>query len=258
MANRLLDRARQKKALVGIQCFTGSPALVEIMGYSGFDWVSIDMEHTSISFGEVEHLTRAAQCSGTVPLVRVMDNDPRLIMKSLDAGAAGVIIPHVQHATEVQSALAAARYYPEGERGKCGLVRGSRYGADGVAWKDYWRKANQDVIIMPLIEDKVGIGNLDEILAVEGVDVFWLGSGDLAQSYGVPGADLTREPLLSVAKDVIAKTRAAGKLMLGPSSPVNTVQYCRGLLDMGFGGISFGTDISVFRGACADIMSLAK
>jgi 2-keto-3-deoxy-L-rhamnonate aldolase RhmA len=257
MANQLLERARHKK-LVGMQCFTGSPALVEIMGYSGFDWVSIDMEHTSISFGEVEHLTRAAQCAGTIPLVRVMDNDPRLIMRSLDAGAAGVIIPHVQSAAGVQAALAAARFYPEGERGKCGLVRGAKYGADGVAWKDYWRKANQNVIVMPLIEDKTGIENLDEILAVEGIDVFWLGAGDLAQSYGVPGADLTKDPLRSVAKDLIAKSKAAGKLMLGPSSPVNTVEYCRGLLDMGFGGISFGTDISVFRGVCADIMSLSK
>jgi len=258
MANRLLDRARQKKTLVGIQCFTGSPALVEIMGYSGFDWVSIDMEHTSISFGEVEHLTRAAQCSGTVPLVRVMDNDPRLIMKSLDAGAAGVIIPHVQHATEVQSALAAARYYPEGERGKCGLVRGSRYGADGVAWKDYWRKANADVIIMPLVEEREGIENLDEILAVDGVDVLWIGVGDLAQSYNVPGADFTKDPLLSIAKDAIARTEAAGKIMLAPSSPVHTIEYCRGLLELGFKGISFGTDTSVFRNICRDVMSLAK
>jgi 4-hydroxy-2-oxoheptanedioate aldolase len=186
-----------------------------------------------------------------------MDNDPRLIMKALDAGAAGIIIPHVQSAADVQAALSAARFYPEGERGKCGLVRGAHYGADGVPWKDYWRKANQDVIIMPLIEDKTGIDNLDEILAVEGVDVFWLGAGDLAQSYGVPGADLTKDPLLSIARDLIAKTKAAGKLMMGPSSPVNTVEYCRGLLELGFDGISFGTDISVFRGACADIMSLA-
>ena len=256
MANQLVERAGKKK-LVGMQCFTGSPALVEIMGYSGFDWVSIDMEHTSLNFMEVEHLTRAAQCGGVIPMVRVMDNESRQIMKALDAGAAGVIIPHVQSAEDVKSALAAARFYPEGERGKCGLVRGARYGADGVPWKNYWKKANQDVIVMPLIEDKTGIENLDEILAVEGVDVFWLGAGDLAQSYGVPGADLTKDPLLSVTKDLIAKTKAAGKVMLGPSSPVNTVEYCRGLLKMGFDGISFGTDISIFRGACAEVASLA-
>ena len=258
MGNQLLERIRQKTTIVGMQCFTGSPALVEIMGYSGFDWVSIDMEHTSLSFADVEHLTRAAQCSGMLPLVRVMENDPILIMKSLDAGAAGIIIPHVVGAADLKKALAAARFYPEGERGKCGQVRGSRYGADGVAWKDYWKKANADVIIMPLVEEKEGIENLDEILAVDGVDVFWIGIGDLAQSYNVPGADFTKDPLLSVAKTAIAKTEAAGKVMLAPSSPVHTLEYCRGLLDLGFKGISFGTDTSVFRNICRDVMTLTK
>ena len=258
MANELLRRIREKKTIIGMQCFTGSPALVEIMGYSGFDWVSIDMEHTTISFADVEHLTRAAQCSGMIPLVRINENEPKLIMKSLDAGAAGVIIPHVTSAADIQKALSAARFAPDGERGKCGQVRGSRYGADGVAWKDYWRKANSDVIIVPLVEEREGIENLDEILAVDGVDVFWIGVGDLAQSYGVPGADFTKDPLLSVAKQAIAKTEAAGKVMLAPSSPVHTIEYCRGLLKLGFKGISFGTDTSVFRNVCRDVMALAK
>ena len=258
MANELLRRIREKKKIVGMQCFTGSPALVEIMGYSGFDWVSIDMEHTTISFADVENLTRAAQVSGMIPIVRVLANDPLLIAKSLDAGARGVIIPHVQSADDLKKALAAARFAPDGERGKCGQVRGSNYGADGVAWKDYWRKANADVIIIPLVEEREGIENLDEILAVDGVDVFWIGVGDLAQSYGVPGADFTKDPLLSVARTAIAKTEAAGKVMLAPSSPVHTIEYCQGLLDMGFKGISFGTDTSVFRNICRDVMALAK
>ena len=258
MANLLLERVRAKKTIWGMQCFTGSPALVEIMGYSGFDWVSIDMEHTSISFADVEHLTRAAQVSGLIPLVRVMHNDPMLIMKSLDAGAAGVIVPHVQCAADMKKALAAARFHPDGERGKCGQVRGSRYGADGVAWKDYWPKANADVIIVPLVEEREGIENLDEILAVDGADVLWIGIGDLAQSYGVPGADFTKDPLLSVAKEVIVKANAAGKVVLAPSSPVHTLEYCRGLLDLGFKGISFGTDTSVFRNVCRDVMSFVR
>ena len=258
MANRLLERLKTKKTIVGMQCFTGSAALVEIMGFSGFDWVSIDMEHTTISFADVENLTRAAEVSGMIPLVRVMDNDPMLIAKSLDAGAAGVIIPHVQTAADVKKALAAARFFPDGDRGKCGQVRGSRYGADGVAWKDFWRKANADVIIMPLVEEKEGIENLDEILAVDGVDVIWIGIGDLAQSYKVPGADLASEPLLSVAKTAVAKTRAANKVILAPSSPVHTLEYCRELIGLGFQGISFGTDTSVFRNICRDVMKLTK
>lgn len=258
MANALLRRLENKKALLGMQCFTGTASLVEIMGYSGFDWVSIDMEHTTISFADVENLTRAAQVSGMIPLVRVADIEPLLIMKALDAGASGVIVPHVQTADDLRRAVAAAKFAPEGIRGKCGQVRGSRFGADGVPWSKYWKQANDDVIVLPLVEEKEGIENLDEILKVDGVEVLWIGIGDLAQSYGVPGAPLTEEPLLSVAMSAIAKTRAAGKVLLAPSSPIHSFEYCRQLLDMGFQGISYGTDTSIFRNACRDAMVLTK
>lgn len=258
MANALVERLKTKKVIMGMQCFTGSTALVEILGYSGFDWVSIDMEHTTLNFTDVENLVRAAQVSGMVPMVRVADNEPLLIMKALDCGAAGVIVPHIQTADDVKRALNSAQYFPDGERGKCGQVRSFHYGADGVAWKDHWKKANDSVIVMPLVEEKAGIENLDEILAVDGVDVFWVGIGDLAQSYNVPGADLTHPALKTVATEVAQKARAKGKVMLAPSSPVHTLDYCRALIDMGYHGISFGTDTSVFRNTCRDILSLAK
>ncbi len=258
MANGLLERLKKKRVILGMQCFTGSTALVEILGFSGFDWVSIDMEHTPIGFVEVENLVRAAQVSGMLPLVRVLDNEPHLIAKALDCGAAGVIVPHIQCADDVKRALKSARYFPDGERGKCGQVRSFHYGADGVAWKDYWKRANDDVIVMPLVEEKAGVDNLDEILAVDGVDVYWVGIGDLAQSYGVPGADFTDPRLASVAREVAAKANKAGKVMLAPSSPVHTIEYCRTLIDLGFKGVSFGTDTSVFRNVCREIMTLAK
>lgn len=258
MPNALVERLKTRKAIIGMQCFTGSASLVEIMGFSGFDWVSIDMEHTTISFADVENLTRAAQVSGMIPLVRVADNDPLLIAKSLDCGAAGVIVPHIQSAADLKKALASARFAPEGERGKCGQVRGSRFGADGVPWSQFWKQANADVIVLPLVEEREGIENLDEILAVEGVDALWLGIGDLAQSYGVPGAPMNQEPLLSVAREAIAKCKAAGKILLAPSSPLHTHDYCQELLAMGFAGISYGTDTSIFRNACRDAMALTK
>jgi 2-keto-3-deoxy-L-rhamnonate aldolase RhmA len=127
-----------------------------------------------------------------------------------------------------------------------------------VAWKDYWKRANEDVIVMPLVEEKAGIDKLDEILAVDGVDVYWVGIGDLAQSYNVPGADFTDPRLRAVAVEVAAKAAKANKVMLAPSSPVHTLDYCRTLIDLGFRGISFGTDTSVFRNICREIMTLAK
>jgi 2-keto-3-deoxy-L-rhamnonate aldolase RhmA len=241
-----------------MQTFTGSAALVEIMGFTGFDWVSIDMEHTTITFSDVENLTRAAEVSGMIPLVRVNDNDPKLIMKALDCGAAGVIIPHVQSAADLRKALSAARYFPDGDRGKCGQVRSFHYGAASVAWKDHWKRANEDVIIVPLVEEKEGIDNIDEILAVDGVDIFFIGIRDLAQSYNIPGADFTDERLHAIAVELVQKATAANKVLLAPSSPVHTIDYRRTMVEMGFRGISFGTDTSIFRNVCREIMTLTE
>lgn len=239
--------------LLGMQCFTGSAGVVEILGYAGYDWVSLDMEHSPSDFARIEHLARAAQCAGITPLVRVADNAPLLIMKALDAGAAGVIVPHVSSRSDLERAVAATLYSPRGVRGACSTTRATGYGAEPL--KDYVVRANDGVVVVPLVEDKEGIDAFDDLLRVEEVPVYWIGITDLAQSLGCPGADFRQPELASLAKSLNKRAADAGKLLMVPVAPLLTVDYAKYLVSLGFRLLSFGVDLSVFS---RTVNSIAK
>jgi 2-keto-3-deoxy-L-rhamnonate aldolase RhmA len=243
-------RLAKEGMLLGMQCFTGSPAIVEILGYAGFDWVSLDMEHAMNDFARIEHLTRAANCSGVTPLVRVADNDPLLIMKALDAGAAGVIVPHVASRADLERAVAATLYPPRGIRGACTATRASGYGAD--PWRDFTARANEGIVVVPLVEDREAIDAFDDLLAVKEVPAYWLGTTDLAQSLGCPGADFRQPQLASIARSLTGRAAAAGKSLMVTVSPHLTVEYAQYLASIGFRLISFGSDIAYFSRTIRD------
>jgi 4-hydroxy-2-oxoheptanedioate aldolase len=126
--NRLKELLEHGKVAVGLACFTLHPALIEIMGWTGFDFVFIDTEHTP---GDVEAtLTGIMACevTGMTPLVRVYENSPPLICKALDNGAQGVIIPHISTVAQAEAAVRSVKYPPLGERGSCPSIRPSRFG----------------------------------------------------------------------------------------------------------------------------------
>lgn len=171
-------RLAEKKTLLGMQCFTGSPAIVEMLGRAGYDWVSLDMEHTPWDFAHIEHLIRAANSSGICPLVRVAENNELFILRALDAGADGVIVPHVASKADLERAVAAALYPPHGTRGACGGIRATGYGIE--KWRDYVSRVKDEVVVVPLIEDAAAIEAFDDLLGVENVPVYWLGITDLS------------------------------------------------------------------------------
>lgn len=253
MGNLLLERLQGKPVLLGMQNFTGSSAIVEILGYAGFDWVSLDMEHSPAGFETIEHMARAANASGIVPLVRVAHNDAMLIMRALDRGVAGVIVPHVLSRMDLERALRAARYPPEGERGACSTARPCRYGLD--SWVTYYQRANLEVMVVPLVEDKAGVESFDELLAVDGVDIYSIGLRDLAQSLGLPGSDFTNPRLRELAKEMNAKALDAGKALMAPVAPVLSLEYADVLTELGFKLLSYGVDESVFAKACASVVA---
>ncbi|OGA49360.1 MAG: hypothetical protein A3G24_17495 [Betaproteobacteria bacterium RIFCSPLOWO2_12_FULL_62_13] len=237
-------RLAKDRVLLGMQCFTGSAGIVEILGYAGYDWVSLDMEHAPSDFAAIEHLTRAANCAGITPLVRVADNVPLLIMKALDAGAAGVIVPHVSSRSDLEQAVAATLYPPRGIRGACSATRATGYGAE--PWKAYVTRANDGVVVVPLVEEKAAIDAFDDLLQVEEVPVYWIGITDLAQSLGYPGADFQQPELASLAKSLNQRAADAGKLLMATVSPRLTVDYAKYLVSVGFRLISFGADLGLF------------
>jgi 4-hydroxy-2-oxoheptanedioate aldolase len=159
--------------------------LVDLAALAGFDYVLIDTEHGHLGFEAVEHLVRAAEAAGVTPLVRASHNAPAEILRLLDMGAQGVMAPQVSSAADAEAAVRAVKFHPRGNRGLAGS-RAADYGLTG-SMAEYVAHANRETMVLALIEDIRALDDFPAILAVEGVDVLFIGASDLAQSMGYPG-----------------------------------------------------------------------
>ena len=159
-----------------------SSASAETFAHAGFDWVCVDTQHGLIDYQVSVDMLRAISTTDAVPIVRVPWNEPGIIMKSLDAGAYGVIVPMVNTRAEAEAAVSYCRYAPNGVR-SYGPARVTLY-----AGRDYFQHANDTVLCIVMIETAQAIENLDEILSVPGVDVAYIGPADLSVSLGFPPA----------------------------------------------------------------------
>ncbi|MDP6667178.1 MAG: aldolase/citrate lyase family protein [Dehalococcoidia bacterium] len=207
--NMIQTRLGEGRAAVGASLNVYSPHLVELIGAIGFDWVFIDCEHGSMSEPEAESMMRAAETYGIAPVVRVPANEPQLILRMLDAGAMGIVVPHVDNVDDARRAAAAAKYPPLGQRGSnYGTGRNNQYGAGTSSALEYYDQSNERTILFALIESQDGVDNIDEILSVDGIDATWLGPADMALSMGMPEQRVVDEAL----DMVVTKTVAAGKI----------------------------------------------
>ena len=182
MTNRVKDKLAARQPTTIIAPYATSAGLVEMLGHFGFDGVFLDCEHGPVSWEEVEHMIRAAELAGYTSVVRVQDHEAATITRALDRGAGGIQVPHVNTAAEAAAIVEHAKYAPLGHRGWSGWR-----GAYGVDASDYARQANDSTLVAIMLEEVEALNNLDDILRVEHVDVFFVAPGDLAQSMGLPG-----------------------------------------------------------------------
>jgi 4-hydroxy-2-oxoheptanedioate aldolase len=193
-----------------------SPPIVEMLGYMGFDWILLDNEHGSITVDTAEEVIRASELTGIAPIVRPVANRPEVIAPFLDRGAWGVQVPHVNTKEEAEAAVAACKYFPDGQRGSFSRGRPARYGMSGPT-NEYFARANAETLVCLMLEEVVAIENIDEIVSVKGVDVLFIGSGDLSQSMGHPGQQSHPE-VLKVMEKGVKRIRDAG-ITAGVSCP---------------------------------------
>src|SRR4051812_22137109 len=176
--NTLKQKLRDGKPVFGAMITFPAPSIVEMLGYMGFDWVLIDNEHGSITVDTAEDMIRAAELTGVAPIVRPVANRPDVIAPFLDRGAWGVQVPHVNTRQEAEAAVAACKYPLEGQRGIFSGGRPAEYGIGGTT-QDYVAKANENTLVCLMLEELEAIENISEIASVQGVDVLFIGSGDL-------------------------------------------------------------------------------
>ena len=225
--NTLKQKLRDGTAVFGVMITFPSPPVVEMLGYMGFDWVLIDNEHGSITVESSEDMIRAAELTGIAPIVRPVANRPEVIAPFLDRGAWGVQVPHVNTREEAEAAVAACKYFPEGQRGSFSRGRPAEYGIGGTTTQEYFAKANANTLVCLMLEEVEAIDNIGEIVTVKGVDVLFIGSGDLSQSMGYPGQQAHPE-VLAVMEKGVKRIRDAG-VVAGVSCPDSLVPKFLGL-----------------------------
>lgn len=207
MTTTLKSKLQSHTLTLGSWISLGHPGIAEILSRAGFDWMVIDLEHSTISIREAGELIRVIDLCGISPLVRVTSNDANLIKRVMDAGAHGVIVPMVNSASDAERAVAATRYPPAGTRG-VGMARAQKYGPEG--FRDYAKWQKDGPIVIAQIEHIAGVDACAEILAVPGIDGFIIGPYDLSASLGIPG-EFERAEYTAALDRALTAGRSAGK-----------------------------------------------
>jgi 2-keto-3-deoxy-L-rhamnonate aldolase RhmA len=246
--NRLMEMVERRYVPLGIQCFTGHPALIEVLGRTGFDWVMIDTEHSSNNPRALEDTIRVIENCGMVSVVRVPDlHDETSIRRALEAGAEALLLPLVKSADDIRRAADAAFFPPKGKRGICPSFRAAGY--DIVSFPEYAEWNNSEVLLIPMFEHPEGIENVEEICAMEEVKALVFAPGDLAFFLG-EGMHM-RAPRVSEAyKKVMAAAKRHNVAVIG--GPINdpAPDTCRRALDEGVSIFCLGLDTMGFRRFC--------
>ena len=200
-----------------------SAGLVELLGWMGFDGIFIDCEHGPAGWEEVENMVRAAELVDATAIVRVQSNDPSTITRALDRGAGGVQVPHINTRAQAEAAVRAAKFAPLGHRGYAGGR--SALGVKG----NFTNHANEETMVVAMLEEVEALKNLDDILKVEHIDAFFIAPGDLSQSMGYPG-HLDHPDVQAAVHDAVRRTRDAGR---APGVLTTNAASARRYLDLG-------------------------
>ncbi|MGX7876547.1 HpcH/HpaI aldolase family protein [Mesorhizobium sp. ORM6] len=206
-----------KSGLIGSFAAIPHPVAVEVMALSGLDFLCIDWEHAQISRDMIETMVRAADVHRVPAMVRVPGHAPEAIQAALDSGAQGVLVPRVSTAAQAAMAVKASRYPPQGERG-VGPGRAAGY---GYRIPEYLASANERTVVAIQVETSEGLANIEAIAAVDGVDVIFVGPGDLSVSIdaiGPQGADKLTDAIETIIGATTAHGRTAGIFCASPQN----------------------------------------
>ena len=180
----LKKRLKQGETLTGCWLNLGSPLTAEIVGQAGFDWVLIDLEHGAGVEKDVLSQLQALESSTSAVLVRVESAEPPRISRILDMGAEGIMCPKVDNALEAKKVINGLHYPPFGNRGVAKMVRATQF---GLNFNTYYDESRDNILGIVQIETLEALDNLDEIAAVEGVDILFIGPADLSMAMGIFG-----------------------------------------------------------------------
>jgi len=234
--SKVKQKIRNGELSLGSWIMMGHLAVAEIMAQAGFDWITVDMEHTDIDYRQLQTLLAAIRPYGPEVFVRVEDNNPVAIKRVLDCGAGGIIVPLVTSREEAERAVKAAKYPPGGIRG-ISLGRASDYGNN---FDGYFKSINEEIVVLAQIEHIKAVEEIESIISVDGLDGVFLGPYDLSGSMGIVAQfdhPKMREARLKVKKAVLKAGKALGIHEVQPKA-----QAVQALCDEGFNFIACSID----------------
>lgn len=247
MQNPLRKKLQSKQPCYGLWVSLESPTITEIAATMGLDWVCVDMEHGHLDYQElVDHL-RAVRGTDTAVVARVPELQVTYIKRALDLGAHGVIVPNIHTPEEARLAVQYAKYPPTGVRG-IGGERAVRWGLESA---DYLSTANEETLVIPLIESRTAVENIDQILATPGIETIYLGLADMSATYGYPGqweAPGVKEAVARVLQSAESHGVTSGILARDRGEIASR-------LAEGFSLVCIGSDTSLLIGAIRERLS---
>ncbi|MDQ3029912.1 MAG: aldolase/citrate lyase family protein [Actinomycetota bacterium] len=252
--NKVKERLAGGGVAFGTWLQTASPTVANVLAQSGMDFVTIDMEHGPQSFSEAEAILYAVEAGGSTPMIRLGEGSEPTILRALDIGCQSVLVAHCQSGEEADGIVRATRFHPHGVRGMAPFTRLHNWSADRLS--DKLAEANEQQLTGVLVEDANGLSNLDDILAVDGLDVVYVGIYDLSQVLGLAGQ--VEHPLvLDTVTDAAQRIASAGKV---PGAVCRDRDHLAWLLATGFRYISYLCDTALIqaaaRGARAEFESV--
>ena len=233
--NSVREKLKAGRPVIGCFLGLGSPNIAELMAHAGFDYLVVETEHNGLDSAEIEHMLMAINGTDTIPLVRVPSSSPVFIQRALDIGAMGVVVPLVKTADEAKAIVGATRLPPEGTR-SWGPLRASHYTFDN---EDYFNRANDNILVVLILETAEAVDNLEGLASVPGVDVLLIGPWDLCLSLGLNPLHMPHPEMEKVVERVLAAGETHGVAVgMGSSTP----DLLRQRQESGFTFLNYGPD----------------
>ena len=233
LPNPVKEQLAKGGVSIGSWLNLASPLAAEVLAEAGYDWLAIDAEHTAWDLADITHTVRAIEARGAVPMARAWSHDPEGLGRILDTGVLGLVVPHVSTAKQAEAISQAVRFAPRGHR--------SGGNSRAAVAAGYASQINDNLLVCPQIEDREGVANIAEIMAVDGMDIAFIGPNDLAVALGYTRVDSFRAPEhLDAVAQILAGAQANGK---PAGTPAASAAHARQLIAQGFTFIDVSSDL---------------
>jgi 4-hydroxy-2-oxoheptanedioate aldolase len=252
MHNPLKRRLAENQPILGFLVSMPSVQLVQVLARSGVDWLMIDLEHAPIGIESAAAMIAATSGTPATPIVRVPGPFSDRIKPAIDSGAFGIVFPQIATRSEAEATVRAVRYQPQGRRGYGPAYAGLRWGLPSL---EYLKVANENLLNIALIESTDGVEALDDILAVDGLDIVAVARGDLSENLGVAGQ--FDHPRL---RDVVA--RAEAKILKRPGVALGGIAFspaeAKAMIAAGYRFVVLGGDVGLISNAAGNMVKAVR